>query len=85
MILILFSVAPIMGEEKSGVLTEQAEHAQNLLDKTISRMGYSWAKMKEHFSGGNRKVRDRAKKAAEDAVKAGRSMGKKSPVKGSGK
>ena len=62
-------------------LAEPAEQAQNIIDKTIDRMGYSWGKMKEHFSKGNDKVREKADSAAKKTIQKGKYLKKKIPGK----
>ena len=75
--LILFSALvflPLSGSEQTenSPLQQQAVHAQNLIDRTLARMGDAWQKMKFHFSEGTERVKVTAKDAAERAVQKGK-------------
>lgn len=43
------------------VLQQQADQAQNFLEKTLARMKHAWAHMQYHFSEGNLKLKETAK------------------------
>ena len=60
-LLLLSGVSALRSEEKS-IMAQQAEEAQNLLDKTFSKMNHAWTRMKYHFHTGNEKVKEEAKK-----------------------
>lgn len=43
------------------VLQTKTNEAQNILDKTISKIVHSWVMMKYHFELGNQRLRESAK------------------------
>lgn len=77
--LILLIVCPFFSASADSPLVTQAENAQNIIDKTLDRMGYAWNKMKEHFSTGNEKVQEKADSAAKAAVRKTKDVQKKIP------
>ena len=78
---VIFSLlaAAAVSVQASSPLVEQAENAQNVIDRTFSRMEYSWSKMKEHFSLGSDKIREQADKAAKKTIQSGKELRQKLP------
>ena len=59
-ILTVFLILSTVSLNANTELQKQAQHAQNYLDWTISRVSYAWEKMKYHFHEGNKRLKDSA-------------------------
>ena len=49
-------------------LQVQSENAQNILDRTISKINHSWEMMKYHFSKGNELMKTSTKKNVKEVI-----------------
>ena len=58
--LLFFLFAAIFPLHAETVLQQQADKAQNFLERTLSRMKHAWVHMQYHFSEGNIKLKETA-------------------------